>query len=152
MLSGLKRLGQFLTARLVVWGWFTARAITRHFGLPRPLMPTPEPCCSCSWQLLPLINFLLAFIFSHSTSSSQTLPFPWREEVGAVGAQVDAACTFYPFPWAAAVYVVLCCMPLHCHCSTDNYPEFHSKTALCCRLVDELRTRNGRWLNEEIYQ
>lgn len=130
--------------------YFTARAKMRHSGPPRPLIPTSQ-CCLCSWQLflLPLINLLLALISSHSTSTKDCPSFGGKE-VEAAGVQMDAACTFNAFLWAAAACVICHCAPLYCH-SIANSQAFHLKTILCCRLVDELKTRNGRCLGEEIY-
>lgn len=127
---------------------FTARDKMRHFGPPRYLIPASQ-CCLCSWQLFPLINLLLALIFSHPTSTKHCPSFG-KEEVEAGGVQMDAACTFNSFPWEAAACVIPCCAPLYCH-SIANNQTFHMKTILCRRLSNELRTRNGRWLGEEIY-
>lgn len=119
---------------------FTAIARMRHFGPPRLLIPTSQ-CCLCSWQLLPLISPLLALLSSHSFG---------REEVEAAGVQMDAACVFKSFLWAAAAHVIPHCATLYCH-SIANKQAFHLMTVLYCRQVDELRTRNGRWFGEETY-
>lgn len=71
---------------------FTDRAKMRRFGPPKSPIPNSQ-CCLCSWQLLPLINLLLALISSHSFG---------REKVEAAVVQMDAAYTVRSFLWAAA--------------------------------------------------
>lgn len=76
--------------------YFTTRAKMRDFGPPRSLIATSQ-CCLCSWQLLPLINLLLALISSHSLG---------RENMEAAGVQMDAEYAVKSSLWAAAACVI----------------------------------------------